>query len=217
MQNNLWEILEYSDLIRLLHQGKNKFIILTLVDNNTSQSIKTMLKRFIREKSKIYKNATFLFYKVKKCDLGMLPPMIEDDNRYPKMFHLYDVNEILGGVLMIDNEKVLEKHFKENHDEYLKGFIENTNKNDDKINNDSNNEETVSSKKETAQKPSQQSPPQQLQSMVVQPIVQRKNPELEKKKYMEKIELLREKQEIYLVKFFKDCKKRKAEEEKTKV
>ena len=70
--NNLLEIIKFDDLLKKLREGENKFIVLAVTLDETQESIKIMLRKFIKEKSKIYPKVTFLYYKLQKNDLGKL-------------------------------------------------------------------------------------------------------------------------------------------------
>ena len=108
--NNLWEIVKFDDLVYLLRNAEKRFIVLSIITDETDEQIKIMIKKLIKAKSKIYPKVTFLFYKAKKPDFGRLDPMFNKDmTEYPKLFHIWDVKDILIGVLRVDNKDLLEK------------------------------------------------------------------------------------------------------------
>jgi hypothetical protein len=240
MTNNLWEIIKFDDLVFLLRNAEKRFIVLSIITEETDENIKKMIKVFIKEKSKIYPKVTFLFYKAKKSDFGKLDPMFDKDiTKYPKIIHIWDVRDIMLGVMAIDNKEIMEKSFEEFHNIYLVGTLPN-NKEESAQSDDSVNqkesyddiesvEEPKKKKNVKIQTPQQSQQPkdqqkqqmQNRQSQILppppppQPIPQQpyKDPEIEKKKFVEKIQLLRKKQEETIDKFVNEFKERKKEEE----
>jgi hypothetical protein len=232
MPNNLWEIIKFDDLIYLLRNAEKRFVVLGIITENTEEHIKKIIKIFMKEKSKIYPKVTFLFYKAKNKDFGRLQPMFDKDiTKYPKIFHIWDVKEIMSGVIAVDNGEIMEKSFEDFHDVYLAGSIstqnretdeiQNTEESDDKSkdiekkldkkeeceNNDKNNKNNNLEQKKVYI-------PQQQSAPTIQPINQTyKDPIIEKKKFMEKLHLLRKKQEDCTLDFLNEFKKRKKEEE----
>ncbi len=246
MPNNLWEIIKFDDLVYLLRNAEKKFVVLSIITEDTDESTKKMIKVFVKEKSKIYPKVTFLFYKAKKQDFGRLQPMFDKDiEKYPKLFHIWDVKEILTGVLAIDNKEIMEKSFEDFNNVYMTGTLPTLKKetnntqesekyceynNEDNEDNEDNeynednednedNDKNMEKNKNYVKKnlnpkqninpnlnPKQQIPPPQIQQ-------QYKDPVMEKKKFIEKIQLLRKKQEESTLDFLNEFKKRKEEEE----
>lgn len=68
--NNIWEVVTVTDLIRIIKENPNKFVILSLVLESTPKDIQGFIKKFIKNKSKKFPNMTFLFFKLNKKDLG---------------------------------------------------------------------------------------------------------------------------------------------------
>lgn len=209
MPNNIWEIMNFEDLIYLLRNAEKRFIVLSIITDNTDKNIRKIMKKIIKEKAHIYTKITFLFYTAKKEDYGRLLPMFDKDlTKYPKMFHIWNVKEILTGVLAIDNSEILEQSFEELHEVYLKGKLEE----------EEEEGEIIEEKQEVYKEPKKQN--------ITETIIENKamtnmknnintyhNPEMEKKKFIEKIALLRKKQEEIILDFLAECKKRKEEEE----
>ena len=62
MAQNLLEIIKFDDLLKKLREGNDKFTVLVITLNNTETSKKIMLRKFIKEKSKIYPKVNFLYF-----------------------------------------------------------------------------------------------------------------------------------------------------------
>jgi hypothetical protein len=237
--NNLWEIFKFDDLKKILRNSEKKFVVLAIITRDTSDPIRIMLKKFIKEKSKVYPRVTFLFYKAEKSDFGGLAPMFnenESDTLFPKLYHIYNVMHILSGVERVDNREVLEESITDIiHISYLRGEP----KNDTEEQSDMDEHESVSEKKhnkkyqpettisDSKSKPEehipietkQQKKQMDLQRQQSQQSQQEKiyfDPVLEKQKYMEKLELLKKVQEEYMMGFIEECSKRKKDEERQK-
>lgn len=213
MANNLWEIIDFDDLVYLLKNAQNKFIVLSITTENTDNSIKKIIKKTIKEKSKLYPKVTFLLYKAKQQDFGKLQPMFDKDTtQYPKMFHIWNIQEIMTGVIAIDNKEIIESSFEDFHDVYFAGKLPNVL---DEENKREEREEIVEEKKEEKQNIKQNAQNNIKNNMQnnMQAQIQNKDPVLEKKKFAEKINLLRQKQEEYTLEFLSEFKKRKEEEE----
>lgn len=251
MPNNLWEIIKFDDLVYLLRNAEKRFVVLSIITEDTDESIKKMIKVFVKEKSKLYPRVTFLFYKAKKQDFGRLQPMFDKDiTKYPKLFHVWDVKEILTGVLAVDNKEIIEKSFEDLHNVYLAGVLPERKERKEEINNtqdsytegsqikvsriqrdalnsenDENDEDTRQSqmaktkqnnatqKQNPKQNPNLNPNPKQQQQQPPQIQQQYKDPAMEKRKFIEKLQLLRKKQEESTLEFLNEFKKRKEEEE----
>jgi hypothetical protein len=60
--NNVWEIIEFNDLVHILKNSKKRFITLAIVTEETDENSKDILCNFLKNKSKIYPKVTFLYY-----------------------------------------------------------------------------------------------------------------------------------------------------------
>jgi hypothetical protein len=235
MTNNLWEIIKFDDLVLLLKNAENKFLVLSIITEDTDNKTKRIIKLFMKDKAKIYSKVTFLFYQAKKKDFGKLMPMFDKKmDKYPKMFHIWDIKKIITEVFSIDNREILESSLHEKidgmepfenlHDLYLNGIHQTQHKNnEDDDNTDDDSEQksdtfsTNNSFNENDEKINQNNKQQ------YNPILQQTHnypppkkfidPEIEKKKYIEKISLLRQEQEKSINDFLIECKKRKEYEE----
>ena len=96
---NLWHIANRDHLLSYLMNSEKKFVVLALVLIDEIESIKVMIRKHIKEKSKIYKNIMFLYYPLKKEDFGKIWELLPNDvDSYPRIYHLYDVDKMLGEV-----------------------------------------------------------------------------------------------------------------------
>lgn len=195
MSQNLWQVVNMDDLLYFLRNGKNKIIVLSLVLLNTDELIKRNIRKFIKRKSEIYTNITFLYYAIRDTDFGRISIISGNKDEYPKMCHIYNVTELLVEVTGIDNMDILESSFKK-LDNYYMNFKEEQ----DVIENNNTTELKVS----TPQTP--------LSTNITNEEV--KNPIVEKKKFIEKITLIKQKSDDYNIEFMRECQKRKKEEEK---
>ncbi len=188
-QNNLLQVITMDDLLYLLGNGKNKIIVLSLVLPKSDETIKKKIKKFIKKKSELYNNVLFLYYIVKNEDFEKISLITKNKLEYPKMCHIYNKTELLLEVASIDNMEILESSFQKVDSHYKKfRYIE-----EQKIEKDDKHDyhsEEIIEEHDT------------------------KNPIVDKKKYAEKLELLKKYVDDYNVDFFKDCQKRKKDEEK---
>jgi hypothetical protein len=183
-QNNLLQVVTMDDLLYLLGNGKNKIIVLTLVLPKSDESIKRKIKKFIKKKSEIYNNVLFLYYVVRNEDFEKISLITKNKMEYPKMCHIYNKTELLLEVSSIDNIEILESSFQKVDGHYKKFKYE-----------------------EHIEKEEQKTIHEEEEQNI-------KNPIADKKKHAEKLELLKKYADDYNVDFFKDCQKRKKEEEK---
>jgi hypothetical protein len=61
---NIWEVVCVNDLIKILKDSPQQFIILGIVLESTPKSIQVIIKKFLKEKSKHFPNMKFLYFKV---------------------------------------------------------------------------------------------------------------------------------------------------------
>jgi len=189
MGDNLWHITSFDDLPVVLKNNQQNFVVLTIITNDTTEQIRVMLRKYIKEKSKLYPKVVFLYYKAQRNDFGNLKPLLDSDaTQYPKMFHLYE-REILSFCAMIDCKEKLDESFEELNGPYLNGkpFEQE---------NESPKEELKNESKDDFPAP---------------PLI---DPEIERKKTHEKIKLLREMQHQCEIDFIEEFAKRKETEER---
>jgi hypothetical protein len=230
MADNLFQIVNMDDLLYFLRGGKDKLITLSLVLLTTDESIKRMIKKFVKRKSEQYPGVTFLYYAVRKQDFNRISFLTDDLSEYPKMCHIFNITELLMEVRSIDNIDILNRSFQ--HPDIVayyskfglvskkpvsNVFEENENGYNENENGDEESDDFEDEQISTAvsgptkvvnTSQSQQNPSQQFQLP--------QNPMLEKKKLLEKLTLIRQKGEEYNMQFLEECRNRKKEEEKTK-
>jgi len=201
MSQNLYQIQKYSDLVDFLKGGKDKFIILTLIDDNTDTNIRNMLKKYIKDKSKKFTNVLFLYYVVKPEDAGRVHIGKEDLTKStPKMLHIYDVHTLLIGISQIDSVEDVEHTFGQVEKYYLDDLAENMESVSDK---NQSSQEIKSDKNQSS--PELKSDKKEFVQL---------DPLVEKKKMLDKIVLLRDRVEKFNRDFLNDIMLRKKEEEK---
>lgn len=215
--SNLLQIVNYDDLLHFLREGKNKIIVLALVLVDTEDDIKHMLRKFIKEKSREFPYILFLYYAMQSKDLGRAPSTIleKDRTQYPKLCHIYDVDQLLGDVTSIDNRKELDKSFAKLKPKYEQWVTmqQKSQSNEPEQNTEKSQIQQSQLRDQPQSQPQSQpqnQPQNQPQSEVIDPIK-------EKKKFMEKLLLLKSKGDDYKIEFIKDIQKRKKEEQKNKL
>lgn len=194
---NLWEITNFNDLIKLLRTSINKFVVLAITLKDTENPLKKKLKKIIKTNSKICPKLLFLYYQASDTDLGRVDPLLNDiKNDYPKLYYIYNTQEIWSSVLGIDLGANLENFFSDICKHYNDGSPLPQEPEQPNIKNTDNS--------------------LQVQSPPITHEYPKKDLLLEKQKYDEKIELLRQIQKKCKENFIKECKVRK-ENEETKI
>lgn len=197
---NIYQIMNYSDLIELLTNGIDEFIILTVVAPQTNATLKIQLKKYIKMKAKIFPNVTFLYYTIKKDDPEKISILNKNMSNYPKMCHIYNVTQLLTEISNIDSMEAVDDNFKK-----VEGYyIEDLKCDEEAANTNHENEEEI------------QSTGNKKEEMRIQTSMPTSDPLLEKKKNNEKLALFMKKIEDFNIEFLKDCKGRKEEEENNK-
>lgn len=228
MADNLFQIVNMDDLLYFLRGGKDKLITLSLVLLTTDESIKRMIKKFVKRKSEQYPGVTFLYYAVRKQDFNKISFLTDDLSEYPKMCHIFNITELLMEVRTIDNIDILNRSFQ--HPDiaayYAKFglsakkpisnvFEENENGYNENENGDEESDDFEDEPQSTAVGgPVQTINTGQSQQNSAQQFQLPQNPMLEKKKLLEKLTLIRQKGEEYNMQFLEECRNRKKEEEK---
>lgn len=208
MSKNLWQVVNYDDLLYFLRGGQKKFIVLSMVLLETDDNLKRMIKKFIKSKAAQFPHITFLYYVTRKEDFGRNSFLTKDPEEYPKLCHIYNVTEMLTEVLSIDNIEIMEKSFQRLEKYYSQ-------KEDNEI---FQSEESERDEREPTQDNVQHTQNSQSVNANVpqQSLIPTINPITERKKLLEKLTLLRDKAEECSMDFLKECQKRKKEEEKLK-
>ena len=160
---NIWEVVNLNDLVKILKENEKKFVIVGLCLENSTTEIKKSVKKFLKTYSKIYQNITFLYYNVSVKDLGRISLITKNIEEYPFIYHIYDVSNIFVSVnrandnTMYESMNAVEEFYKKdlqnlisnnNKNNYLKdnytdnnkyNFKDNDNLNDDNLNDDNMN------------------------------------------------------------------------------
>jgi hypothetical protein len=145
MSQNIWEIVTVTDLIKILKEHEQKFVIIAITLQNTPQETVKMLKKFLKDYSKKYKNITFLYFNVADKDLGRISLLNKDKSEYPFLYHVYDVKNIFVSVNRVNKNTLyesmyaVEKYYQQN--EYnINNNITINNQNGNGNNNGNNND-----------------------------------------------------------------------------
>jgi hypothetical protein len=183
MSDNLFQALNFDDLLFLLKQASNSCVVLTLVLVNTDDKIKSLLRKYIKKKSLEFPNVMFLYYAVRDSDFSRGISYLDNKEKFPKMLHIRNFTELLIELETINDLELVNTSF-----EKLKELYNSYDK-----------ENTQDSKQDSKQDSRQDSKP---------------DPELEQKRFIEKLNILSEKTRTFTVEFLEDCMNRKKEEEK---
>ena len=197
---NIWEIVSITDLIKIIKEHPKQFIMLGITLDNNSADIKIYIKKFLKQKSKIYPNMIFLYFKANIKDLGKISLLDKDVNLYPLMYSIYDVNSIFIKITSAVQESIEEAFTagKEYYDNDLYKFNEGKNKPNNITINNIQQENKPEENKEVDEMKKQQE------------IM------LNQQKLFERVVNLQHKGEAYNLEILKDIKNRKKEEEKLK-
>jgi hypothetical protein len=124
---NIWEVTTVGDIVKILKNNPKKFVIVGLSLASAQKEEHKLIKKFLKEKAKLYPNMTFLFYKVEKGDLGKISLLDANVDTYPWVYHVYDYNNIFIKVNNA-NEETIYKSF-EAGEQYYKKDLEESNMN----------------------------------------------------------------------------------------
>jgi len=185
--NNLWQIVNYDDLVYFLKGSLNAHIMLGIVLPNTPKTIKTTIKTYIKNKSKLFPNVTFLYYVAKNTDIGKNTLLDKDASKYPFVYCIYNTKHILAEVSNVDGYDAIDECFNEIENDYAIHLHQWENK-------DRENEQHEFQKQIKIQK--------NLQEQA----------NTEKKKLLDKLIVLKEKGAEYQMNFVEDIAMRRKEE-----
>lgn len=207
---NLWQVVNYDDLLYFLRNGQGKFIVLSIVLIDTNDKIKSMIKKFIKRKSVSFPNVTFLYYPKRKDDTARKLSLLKgNNNEFPKMCHIYNVEELLLEVSTVDCIEILDESFKKLEPYYIRDLKNPKSQNDNSENAQQDHKTEISNASNSQYQTEQHSMPAQSSNHNEIDMI------AERRKLVEKIALLKEKAGEYNIEFLKECQKRKKEEEKT--
>jgi hypothetical protein len=198
MSSNLFQIVETSELIHFLQKSEqdSTFLVLTLVISETPDITKKKLRKYIKQKAIEYPDRSFIYYIVPKHELGKIKNILESDKElYPLLFHIYDKKILIRAEsITVSKMNLLDESF-------------------DQINDSIKNvEQTIQNLKndEQDEKCSQESSKEKL--IIEQPKIF--DPILHKKKYIEKINFLKQKTDEMKLELYKEIGLRKKIQEK---
>ena len=229
-EQNIWEIISLNDMVRILKESKKKFVIIGITLQSTPDSTSKMIKKFLKQKSKLYPNITFLYFKAKDSDLGRISLLDKNKEQYPYVYHVYDTSQIFVSVNIANEETTyqafleVEDYYKADKDLYLKNLhnVENSkniniNKNllnpnpnpnpNPNLDNDNSNQNSNQNLIETEPNDEVEAEAEQERQMI------------EQKRLLEKILLLQKHAKDFNIKFLgliQDRKKREKKEKKDK-
>jgi hypothetical protein len=205
MSQNIWEIVTVTDLIKILKENEQKFVIIALTLNDTPVETTKILKKFLKDYSKKYKNITFLYFKVADKDLGRISLLNKDKSEYPFLYHIYDVNNIFVSVnrvnkhTLYESMNAVEKYYQQN--EYnINNNINTNNMNDNENENDENVQNVQNDQNE------------ENDDVMLQNDEEAQRRVIEHEKLLNRIYLFEEKKKIHNREFLEDIQKRKKEE-----
>ena len=120
---NIWEVTTVGDIVKILKSNPKKFVIVGLSLVSAPKEEHKLIKKFLKEKAKLYPNMTFLFYKVNTTDLGKISLIDSNVDTYPWIYHVYDYNNIFIKVNNA-NEETIYKSFEAGEQYYKKDLEE---------------------------------------------------------------------------------------------
>lgn len=218
---NIWEVVCVSDLIKILKDSPQQFIILGIVLESTPKSNQVIIKKFLKEKSKHFPNMKFLYFKANQKDLGKISLLDKDETKYPYVYHIYDTTNIFIKVHSANQQSLIEaynegeQYYKKNLQEYLamKEQLENQNeKQSEKEDIDNNKKKENNNKKQGDDKKKlkvDNTPEVNMEEWTKQ------QSELEtQQKIIEKIVTFQQRAKDFNLELLKDIQQRKAEEDK---
>ena len=107
-KQNIWEIVTVNDLVKILKEHENRFCVVALTLQDTPISDIKMIKKFLKDYAKIYRNLTFLYLKVADKDLGRISILKKDREEYPYIYHIYNISDIFVSVNRVNKQTLYE-------------------------------------------------------------------------------------------------------------
>jgi hypothetical protein len=233
-RQNIWEIVTVNDLVKILKEHENKFVIIGLTLQDTPIDMSKIIKKFLKDYSKIYKNITFLYLNVLDKDLGRINIIKKDKSEYPFVYHIYNTSDIFVSVNRVNKQTLyesmyaVEKYYKKDLENYLSSLPTKNTNNNVIINNNLpfNNQQNNIQQNNIQQNNIQQNNTQQNddnnneeydENQEQQQINDLQNEEaqqkvLEHENLLNRIVIFEEKKKIHNLKFLEDIQKRKKEE-----
>jgi hypothetical protein len=122
---NIWQVVCVNDLIKILKESPSTFIIIGIVLETTPKQAQIEIKKFLKEKARLFPNMKFLFFKANLNDLGKISLLENDENQYPFIYHIYDTTNIFIKVnsanyqTITESFKAGEQYYKKDLEKYL--------------------------------------------------------------------------------------------------
>ncbi len=210
---NIWEIVTLTDLIKILKENENKFVIVAITLESTPQTIIKSIKKFLKKYAKIYENLTFLYYQANVKDLGRSSLLVKNVDEYPFVYHVYNTKDIFVSVNRANENTIYEAFtaVEEYYKKDLQAFLLNKNDKNDNVNNNVNNTDNDKEDKSNIVI-NQNNMNSNLEVDEQQADIERRA--LEHQKLLDRIVLFEEKKKDYNIKFLGDIQKRKKDEQK---
>ncbi len=207
---NIWEIVTVNDLIKILKENENKFVIVAITLESTPQNIIKSIKKFLKKYAKIYENLTFLYYQANMKDLGRSSLLVKNPDEYPFVYHVYNTKDIFVSVNRANENTIYEAFtaVEEYYKKDLQAFLLNKNENENNINVNNHNDKEDKSNIQI----NQTNMNANLEIDERQADMDRRA--LEHQKLLDRIVLFEEKKKDYNIKFLGDIQKRKKDEQK---
>ena len=219
-RQNIWEIVTVNDLVKILKEHENKFVIVGLTLQDTPVDMIKMVKKFLKDYSKIYKNITFLYLNVLDKDLGRINILKKDKSEYPFVYHIYNTSDIFVSVNRVNKQTLyesmyaVEKYYKKDLENYLSSLSnEKSNNviinNNLPFNNNLNNDQLNNNKNDEDYNENQEQERQQINDLQNEETQQKV---LEHENLLNRIVIFEDKKKIHNLKFLENIQKRKKEE-----
>lgn len=216
-RQNIWEIVTVNDLVKILKEHENKFVIIGLTLQSTPVDMIKIIKKFLKDYSKIYKNITFLYLNVLDRDLGRINIIKKDKSEYPFVYHIYNTSDIFVSVNRVNKQTLyesmyaVEKYYKKDLENYL------SNLSNEKSNNVIINNNLAFTNQPNTNQPNNDGNEEYDENQEQQQINDLQNEEtqqkvLEHENLLNRIVVFEEKKKIHNLKFLEDIQKRKKEE-----
>jgi hypothetical protein len=215
---NIWELNQIVDLVQILKETKDKYIIIGLTKKDISVKVINSIKRFFKEKAQKHNNMIFLYYKVSgKENLARISKLFNiTTEQFPIVYYTFG-SDILSCVSNTDIGG-LKKSFKQ-----LLDYIE---KQNEQIPEKETKQDTANENNEGTQKNDKNEKNENIENVDEEPkriekperiITEEKKEELQKieeKKLTEKFDLFQEKCAEFEQNFIQEMALRRKKEEK---
>ena len=200
MNQNIWEIVVVNDLVKILKKNENKFVIVALTLQDTPNDVIKVIKKFLKDSAKIYKNLTFMYLQVSDKDLGRISIIKKDRSEYPYIYHIYNITDIFVSVNRANKKTIyesmtaVEEYYKKDMENKLNPTQPEQDNSEEIQNNDKTNENDFN------------------QNIINDEEAQRKV--IEHENLLNKIIIFEEQRKKHNIKFLEDIQKRKKDEQK---